>query len=326
MDRNPALRDSVLSRLQQGWSPEQVAERLAREAGRRVICHETIYRFIYAQVARKKDYSWRQYLPRGKSKRGRQGRKRKGPVAYIHLRRPLSERPREAKDRLTPGHWDADLMLFGNRGQSLMVLHERHSRLLLAAPQSSKAAGPIASSMFRMLADFPAEWRRTVTFDNGTEFAQHYKLHELGVETFFCDTRSPWQKGGAENSIGRMRRFLPGDTDLAALPADELIRLLQAHNNTPRKCLGYQTPAELFSYQVLHLKCESTLRFLRARRPVATILVGQEPVRAARDEIESRGYHLEDWGNAVIAMLWPLPWNTRDTVRVIAEAVQADTG
>ena len=67
-----------------------------------------------------------------------------------------------------------------------------------------------------------------------------------------------WQKGGAENSIGRMRRFLPGDTDLVDLLADQLIRLLQAHNNTPRKCLGYQTPAELFSNQVLHLKCEST--------------------------------------------------------------------
>ena len=115
-----------------------------------------------------------------------------------------------------------------------MVLHERHSRLSLAPPKPSKAAGPIASSMFRMLANFPAEWRRTVTFDNGTEFAQHYNLHELGVETFFCDTRSPWQKGGAENSIERMRRFLPGDTGLAALPADELIRLLQADNTPPQ--------------------------------------------------------------------------------------------
>ena len=154
-------------------------------------------------------------------------------------------------------------MLFGNRGQSLMVLHERRFRQLLAAPKPSKAAGPIASSMFRMLADFPAEWPRTVTFDNGTEFAQHYNLHELGVKTFFCDTRSPWQKGEAENSIGRMRRFLPGDTDLAALPADVLTRLLQAHNNTPRRCLGYQTPAELFSNQVLHLKCESTFPLRR---------------------------------------------------------------
>ena len=130
---------------------------------------------------------------------------------------------------------------------------------MLAAPQPSKAAGPIASSMFRMLADFPAGWRRTVTIDNGTELAQHYKLHELGVGTFLCDTRSPWQKEGSENSIGRMRRFLPGDTDLAALSADELIRLLRAYNNTTRKCLGHQTPTGLFSSQVLHLKCDSTV-------------------------------------------------------------------
>ena len=197
LDRNTVLRESVLSRVKQGWSPEQVAGRLSLDDGRRVICHETIYRFIYAQVARKKDYSWRQYLPRGKSKRGRQGRSRKSPASYIRLRRPLAERPREADDRLTPGHWEAGLMLLGDRGQSLMVLHERHSRLLLATPKPSKAAGLIAGSMFRMLVDFPADWRRTVSFGNGTEFAQHYKLRELGVETFFCDTRTPRQKGGA---------------------------------------------------------------------------------------------------------------------------------
>ena len=72
--------------------------------------------------------------------------------------------------------------------------------------------------MAGLLAPFPAEWRRTVAFDNGTEFARHYQLHELGVETFFCDVRSPWQKGGVENRIGRLRRFLPRRTDLSALP------------------------------------------------------------------------------------------------------------
>ena len=141
LGRNTVLRESVLSRVKQGWSPEQVAGRLSLDAGRRVICHETIYGFIYAPVARKKGYSWRQYLPHGKSKRGRQGRSRKSPASYIRLRRPWAERPREADDRLTPGHWEADLTLFGNRGQSLMVLHERHSRLLLAAPKPSNSRG-----------------------------------------------------------------------------------------------------------------------------------------------------------------------------------------
>jgi IS30 family transposase len=106
----------------------------------------------------------------------------------------------------------------------------------------------------------PAPWRQTVTFDNGTEFARHYDLHPLAIETFFCDTHSPWQKGGVENAIGRLRRSLPRKTDLATLPDDHFTALLQAYNNTPRKCLDYQTPAEIFWNHMLHFKCESTFR------------------------------------------------------------------
>ena len=102
--------------------------------------------------------------------------------------------------------------------------------------------------------------RQAVTFDNGTEFARHHELHALGIETFFCDTHSPWQKGGVENAMGRMRRTLPRKTDLAELSDDRFTELVQAYNNTPRKCLGYQTPAELFWNKVLHFKRESTSR------------------------------------------------------------------
>ena len=149
-------------------------------------------------------------------------------------------------------------MLFRIYGQAVLTLHERHSRLLIAVRPPGKAASPIASIMTQVLGAFPPQWRRTVTFDNGTEFSRHHQLHDLGVETFFCDTHSPWQKGGVENAIGRMRRTLPRKTDLAELSDDRFVLLLQAYNNTPRKCLGYRTPAEIFSNQVLHLKCEST--------------------------------------------------------------------
>lgn len=123
LDRDSGLRDRVLSRLAQGWSPEQVAGRFAHEHGTPVISHETIYRFIYAQIARTKDYSWRQYLPRAKSKRGWRGRKGGSPARFIHLRRPLSERPKEADDRKTPGHWEGDLMLFGVHKQPVSRWH-----------------------------------------------------------------------------------------------------------------------------------------------------------------------------------------------------------
>ena len=263
LERDPQLRESVLSGLKQGWSPEQVSGRLARDRGRRVISHETIYRFIYAQMARKKDYTWRHYLPRGKSKRGWRGRKGGSPARLIPLRRPLLERPEQALDRRQPGHWEADLMVFGNRGKSLLTLQERHSRLLLAVPQERKASGPIAQRMMGLLRGFPAEWRRTVTFDNGTEFAQHYRLHELGMETFFCDTYSPWQKGGMENGIGRLRRYLPRKTRWEELSRSRVSRVVQIYNNTPRKCLGYRTPAEVFMEEVLHLKCESSFPLSR---------------------------------------------------------------
>jgi len=257
LDRDSALRKTVLSRLGQGWSPEQVAGRLALDRGVRVISHETIYRFIYAQLGRTNDYSWRHYLPQAKCKRGYRSRKGSSPASFIAHRRPISERPQKADDRQTPGHWEADLMCFSKYGQAVLTLHERRSRLLIAVKRPNKKAEPIAQAMYDILASLPPQYRQTVTFDNGTEFAQHYRLHDLNTQTFFCDTYSPWQKGGVENAIGRMRRSLPRKTDLAKLSDDHFVELVQVYNNTPRKCLDYQTPAELFWKELLHFKCES---------------------------------------------------------------------
>jgi len=258
LDRDCALRETVLARLRQSWSPEQIAARLAREIGAPVISYETIYRFIYAQIARTKNYSWRRYLPRGKSKRGRRSRKRVSSASFIAHRRPISERPIEVNDRLTLEHWEADFMHFGRRGMAVLALHERHSRLLIAVPMSSKAAEPVAKAMMDILGALPPPMRQTVTFDNGTEFARHFELNALGIKTFFCNTYSPWQKGGVENAIGRMRRFLPRKTDLATIADNQLTELFRTYNNTPRKCLDYQTPAELFWEKLLHFKCEFT--------------------------------------------------------------------
>ena len=159
-------------------------------------------------------------------------------------------------------------MLFKKYGQGILTLHERRSRLLIAVRPPGKFADPIADAMMKILAPLPPQWRQTITFDNGTEFARHYKLHAIGMETFFCDTYSPWQKGGVENAIGRMRRTLPRKTNLVTLTDDRFIELVQAYNNTPRKCLDFQTPAELFWNEVLHFKCESTFRPAPERRCV----------------------------------------------------------
>jgi len=265
LEREPFLRRAVMERLKCGWSPEQIAGRLARERGHRVISYESIYRFVYAQMARTKDYSWRRYLPRGKSKRGCRGRKGGSSARFIEGRISWSERPPDAADRKTAGHWEADLMLFSKYGQAVLTVHERSSRLLLAVRPINKAAHGVARHLVRLFRDLPAKLRRTVTFDNGTEFAHHRALHRLSIATFFCDRYAPWQKGGIENAIGRMRRFLPRKTDLATLPNARFRALIAAYNHTPRKCLDFRTPAEAFS-EVLHFECESTSPPSRGRR------------------------------------------------------------
>jgi transposase, IS30 family len=257
LKREPTLRRAVFERLEMGWSPEQVAGRLAKERGRKVISYESIYRFIYAQIRATKDYSWRHYLPRGKSKRGRRGRKRSSSATFIEGRISLAERPSVANDRSAPGHWEADLMMFAKYGQAILTVHERQSRLLLAIRLASKAAQLVARHLGQLFGALPQRLRQTVTFDNGTEFARHRLLHQLQIETFFCDPYSPWQKGGIENAIGRMRRFLPRKTDLATLKSSRFKALIANYNNTPRKCLDFSTPAEVFS-KVLHFECEST--------------------------------------------------------------------
>jgi IS30 family transposase len=258
LDRNDGLREEVLAALRKGWSPEQVCADLQRRNGRRVLGPETIYRFIAAQIARHKDYSWRHYLPRAKAKRGCRGRKGGSSALHIRGRVPIAERPAEVEDRTLPGHWEADLMLFAKYGQAILALQERSSRLLLATKPANKEALPIARMIAGLLEPLPIELRRSITFDNGTEFARHYELHRLAIDTFFCDPYAPWQKGGVENAIGRMRRAIPRKTDLANLSQRQLSDLVCAYNNTPRKCLDWSSPAEVFLAKLLHFERESS--------------------------------------------------------------------
>ena len=260
LSRRPELQKAVLDRLAQGWSPEQVAGRMAREGAPERVSHETIYRFIYDQIRRTQDYSWRLYLPRAKSRRGVRGVRGGSPASFIQQRVSIDLRDPEVQARTVPGHWEADLVMFAKYGQALLTLHERTSRIVLATRPANKTADLIAEIMRTLLAPLPQALRRSVTFDNGTEFARHYRLHELGLKTYFCDPHAPWQKGGIENAIGRLRRTLPRKTDLATLSRQRFAELLRAYNSTPRKCLDFQTPAEIFLAQVLHFGCESTSR------------------------------------------------------------------
>jgi IS30 family transposase len=130
----------------------------------------------------------------------------------------------------------------------LLVLHERQTRFSIVQRPLDRKAVLTARTIARQLGKLPQTMRQTVSFDNGTEFAEHHRLHKtLGVQTFFCDPHSPWQKGGVENSIGRLRRSLPRKTDLKFVTPAELKRYVRRLNDTPRKCLDFKTPAEAFS-------------------------------------------------------------------------------
>ena len=260
MARQPELCSLVLKWLAGGFSPEQVAGRMRLDQGRQVLSAESIYRFIYAQIRRTDDTDWRNYLPRRKYKRGyrRPGRER-SPMRRIEQRVPLSERPAAVLERSEGGHWEADLMLFRGPGEVLLVAQERASRLLIVTRHPSKHAAPIAEQLRRNFAVMPARLRQSVTFDNGAEFSQHHQLNtQLQMKTYFCDQHSPWQKGGIENAIGRLRRVLPRKSEPSLLTQKHLDLVVGRYNQIPRKCLGYQTPAEVFNAQLMHFKCEST--------------------------------------------------------------------
>ena len=255
--RDVGLREYVRERLEAHWSPEQIAGYLKRECGHCVISHESIYRFIY-HCSAQKDY-WHRLLPRRKSKRGRFVRR--APVDYIQYRVSIHQRAAQVDERASCGDWESDLMLFRRYKQAILVTHERRSRALFAHRQPNKAAAPVARQLLRHFRALPPALRRTLTIDNGTEFAHHYRLNQqLGMATYFCDPHAPWQKGGIENAIGRMRRWLPRKIDLATMSPHQLDRLVAAYNHTPRKCLGFNTPAAVLCEQLkmLHFKRECT--------------------------------------------------------------------
>lgn len=264
MERRPALRSLVLEHLALGWSPEQVAGRLARTQRSLVISHESIYRFIYAQMRRTNDYSWRRYLPQRKSKRG-WGRRSHRPIEQLNDRVGIEQRPAYIERRRQMGHWEADLLHPRKSGAAVLVALERASRFILLARQPGKDAQPVAGQLAHWFTALAPPLRRTLTQDNGTEFFLHYQLRELGIKTYFCHPHSPWQKGAVENMNGRLRRYIPRGTDPESFSTQDLQHLACRLNHTPRKCLAFKTPAEVFSkhLQPLHFNCESTFPLAR---------------------------------------------------------------
>ena len=246
LEGSSTLREQVVDHLAMGWSPEQIAGRLELENARPVVSHESIYRYIYWRVNSHKENLHRM-LPRAKYQRGWRGRKGGSSARTIDGRISIKQRPPAVAARAGGGHWEADLMAFSRYGQQLLVTIERTTRFLRAGILPTKQAKPLAASLGGWLRFYPRRLRQSLTVDNGSEFAEHRRLKRLlSLGTFFCDPHSPWQKGTVENAIGRLRRDLPRKTDLATVPAEDIDDLVLTYNQTPRKCLGFRSPAEAF--------------------------------------------------------------------------------
>ena len=245
---DPALREHVVERLEAGWSPQQIAGRLKQEQADdgASVCHETIYRHVYGPEGRR-DGLYR-HLPKARRRRGsRYGRRPR--AASIPRERWIENRPAEVGDRETFGHWEADLLIFRKEVGKANVtsLVERKSRFAFLLPDEDKHSAAVIAGIADALRPLPEDARRTVTFDRGTEFAAYPELaRELDVASYFCDPHSPWQKGSVENTNGRVRRFLPRHCEPEALARARLRRLADRVNDTPRRCLDYRTPREVF--------------------------------------------------------------------------------
>jgi IS30 family transposase len=239
--RHPTVRDYIIEKLRSGWSPEQIAGRMCYEDWPVRVCAETIYRFIYHSSPGRR-FELFQLLCKGKPRRTRhRERRRRSPIPN---RLSITTRPAEANARDELGHLEADLMMFGRHRQNVLTLIDRKSRLLAAFCNESRRSVTTITALKNHLEGIPTDERRTVTFDNGVEFAKHQRLQALGVQTYFCDPYASWQKGSIENANGIIRRYLPKKSDPSGLTQLQLDCIVENVNTTPRKILGWRTPLE----------------------------------------------------------------------------------
>lgn len=247
LDRDLDLQEFVLEKLQcHYWTPEQIAGYLThRQARLPALSHETIYAWLY-QKPQKGQKLWK-FLPRHKARRGM--RKSKGAGQNrIPDRVSIHERPHIGKKRKAFGHWEGDLMSFQKNSQHILVLRERKSMLTLSIPLPSKSSSDTAMAIIALLESLPHEARKTITFDNGGEFAKHMMVANiLNIQSYFCDPYASWQKGGIENTNGRLRRDLPRNTNIRDMTQEDFDENIDNYNSTPRKSLSWFTPLEVFN-------------------------------------------------------------------------------
>lgn len=211
------------------------------------VSHETIYQSIFVQGRGELRRELHRCLRGGRAqRRQRTGHEHRGTIPDKVL---ISERPAEVADRAIPGHWEGDLII-GKAGKSAVgTFVERSSRylLLLHLPEE-RSAEKVGEALRKAASSLPCELMRSITWDQGKELAGHVSFTvDTGVQVFFCDPHSPWQRGSNENTNGLLRQYMPKGTDLSVYDAGDLAHVAASLNNRPRQTLGYLKPSEKFT-------------------------------------------------------------------------------
>jgi transposase, IS30 family len=239
--------------LQANWSPQQIAQRLPElypdQDGMRV-SHETIYRSLFVQTRGELRRELTKHLRSGRTSRKPQGRKEtRGKLAGTI---PISQRPAEAADRAVPGHWEGDLLMGGIGKGAVITLVERSTRFVLLAPlPDTHKAIDLKDVLTPLIASLPDQIRKTLTWDRGSEMAKHAEIAvDTGIDIYFADPHSPWQRGSNENTNGLLRQYWPKGCDMRNLTQADCDDVALSLNTRPRMTLGWKTPREALT-QVL---------------------------------------------------------------------------
>jgi IS30 family transposase len=256
---NPDLRGQVQTRLAARLSPEQIAATLRADFPDRPemwVSHETIYQALYVQGRGELRRELTRCLRTGRALRkprrvpGERRGKRPIPAELM-----ISARPGEVADRAVPGHWEGDLIAGKENKSAIGTLVERYTRfvLLLHLPHDHSAEA-VRDAMLQAISTLPAQLWRSLTWDQGSEMARHAEITlATGLDIYFCDPHSPWQRGSNENTNGLLRQYFPKGTDLSAHSAQHLAKVAAELNARPRKTLGWKTPAQALDHLLSHL-------------------------------------------------------------------------
>ncbi len=251
LSTHPALRRIVARKLRCNWSPEQIAGWLRQkypEDESRYVSHETIYRslFIQARGVLKKELQLYLRTHRAIRRSKHASRKQKG-LGQIKNMVSISERPASVEDRAVPGHWEGDL-IGGSKNSYIATLVERYTRYVMLAKVKNKDTESVVSALIKQSKKLPGELYKSLTWDRGKELADHQRFTlETNIDVYFCDPRSPWQRGSNENTNGLLRQYFPKGTDLSVHSQARLNAVARQLNERPRKTLGFETPAERFN-------------------------------------------------------------------------------